>query len=402
MKYQQTLLSDLFDIGSSKRVLKSQWRASGIPFYRGREVTKLSEDGYVENELFIDPDHFEQLASKSGVPSQGDIIITAIGTIGNTYIVKENDKFYFKDASVLWLKKKSQIVTEYINWWFKSSSMKSQLAEGNGATVDTLTIKKLHSLIVPVPPMDEQKRIVAMLDEAFEDIDKARELTERNLKNARELFESYLHQTFKGVTSSDSLMRLEDLVTSDCSLSYGIVQPGDHTDDGVPVVRPVDLTSETLYRDGLKRVLPTLSDGYKRTILKGNELLLCVRGSTGKFSMAHPELAGANVTRGIVPIRFDDNRIQKRFAFYQFLSPIVQKQIKAATYGAALMQINIRDLKKIKMVVPTLENQRKIIGRLEAVYPELLRTAEIYENKLKNLYELKSAVLERSFQYHSQ
>lgn len=402
MKYQQTLLSDLFDIGSSKRVLKSQWRASGIPFYRGREVTKLSEDGYVENELFIDPEHFEQLASKSGVPSQGDIIITAIGTIGNTYIVKENDKFYFKDASVLWLKKKSQIVTEYINWWFKSSSMKSQLDEGNGATVDTLTIKKLQSLIVPVPPIDEQKRIVAMLDEAFADIDKARELTEQNLKNAHELFESYLQKIFKGVTSSDSLMRLEDLVTSDCSLSYGIVQPGDNIHGGVPVVRPVDLTSEILYRDGLKRVLPKVSDGYKRTILTGDELLLCVRGSTGKFSMAHPELAGANVTRGIVPIRFDDNRIEKRFAFYQFLSPIIQKQIKAATYGAALMQINIRDLKKIKMVVPTLENQRKTIGKLEAVYPELLRTAEIYENKLRKLDELKSAVLQRSFQYHCQ
>ena len=99
--WETVKLGALFKIGSSKRVLKADWRDKGVPFYRGREITALSKDGYVDNDLFISETHFAELSSKYGVPQAGDILITAIGTIGNTYIVNQNDKFYFKDASVL-------------------------------------------------------------------------------------------------------------------------------------------------------------------------------------------------------------------------------------------------------------------------------------------------------------
>ena len=108
-------LGDLYKIGSSKRVLKSQWQTSGVPFYRGREITVLSKYGKVSNELFISEELYQEHAKKHGVPSAEDIVITAIGTIGNSYIVSENDRFYFKDASVLWLKKTSSVNSSFIN-----------------------------------------------------------------------------------------------------------------------------------------------------------------------------------------------------------------------------------------------------------------------------------------------
>ena len=194
--WEHKKLGDLFKIGSSKRVLKSQWKDEGIPFYRGREVTALSQNGYVNNELFIAKEHYEELSVKNGVPKAQDIIITAIGTIGNSYIVKNTDKFYFKDASVLWLKKNSDSSSEYINWWLKSPLLKAQLDGGNGATVDTLTIKKLQSVEVLLPPLDVQKQIVTKLDVAFSDINKAKQNAEQNLKNVRELFDSYLQNVF--------------------------------------------------------------------------------------------------------------------------------------------------------------------------------------------------------------
>ena len=81
--------------------------------------------------------------------------------------------------------------------------------------------------------------------------------------------------------------------------------PGDGYLNGLPIVRPTDLTSKVIRLSGLKRIDPKLAGGYKRTALFGGELLLCVRGSTGVVSIASAELVGANVTRGIVPIRFD-------------------------------------------------------------------------------------------------
>ena len=146
-------LDSLYQIGSSKRVLKSQWRSSGIPFYRGREVTRLAADGFVENELFISEDHFSELSQKHGVPKAGDIVITAIGTIGNSHVVRSSDQFYFKDASVLWMKRAAEVSSEFVNLWLKSPDFFDQLDRGNGATVDTLTIQKLQSVEIPVPPL---------------------------------------------------------------------------------------------------------------------------------------------------------------------------------------------------------------------------------------------------------
>ena len=146
--WETVKLGDLFKIGSSKRVLKSEWKDNGVPFYRGREITTLSRVGSVDNELFISEEHFSELKSKYGVPQKDDLLVTAIGTIGNTYIVREQDKFYFKDASVLWLKKIKDVNSRYVNFWFKSSSFFKQLEVGNGATVDTLSISKLNDMVL--------------------------------------------------------------------------------------------------------------------------------------------------------------------------------------------------------------------------------------------------------------
>ena len=166
-------LGELYKIGSSKRVLKADWKTDGVPFYRGREITLLSADGHVDNDLFITEQQYQSLSKKSGVPVAGDIMVTAIGTIGNTYLVEPNHKFYFKDASVLWLKKEAEVSSEYIRYWLKTDDFFSQLDKGNGATVDTLTIKKLASVVIQLPPLAEQQRIVAKLDAAFAEIDRA-------------------------------------------------------------------------------------------------------------------------------------------------------------------------------------------------------------------------------------
>lgn len=194
MNWTTMVLGDLFDVGSSKRVLQSQWTTEGVPFYRGREITRLAAEGFVENELFVSEELYREYSTRYGSPSADDIMVTAIGTIGNSYVVRAGDRFYFKDASVLWLKRRGAVDSHFVNYWLKSAHMKRQLDVGNGATVDTLTIQKLKSLKITVPPIAEQKRIVAILDEAFDGIAKAAANAERNLANARELVISRIKQ----------------------------------------------------------------------------------------------------------------------------------------------------------------------------------------------------------------
>ena len=188
----------LFNIGSSKRVLKSQWKSGGVPFYRGREITKLSLHGFVENDLFISEEHFAELKMKYGVPIAGDIVITAIGTIGNAHIVRESDRFYFKDASVLWMKKIANVKSEYVLAWLKSPRFLEQLDSGNGATVDTLTIQKLQSIKIRVPSVEDQQRVVSRLGSLRGEVSRLRVDYARKISDIAALRQSLLQAAFSG------------------------------------------------------------------------------------------------------------------------------------------------------------------------------------------------------------
>jgi len=188
----------LFEVGSSKRVLKSQWQGHGVPFYRGREVTKLSLHGFVENDLFISEKHFTELKTRYGVPVAGDIVITAIGTIGNAHIVRQSDRFYFKDASVLWMKKIADVSSEYVLAWLKSPEFFEQLDTGNGATVDTLTIQKLQGIRIRMPSIEQQRRIVTKLNALRAEVSQLQGGCVRKVEDLKELRQSLLQAAFSG------------------------------------------------------------------------------------------------------------------------------------------------------------------------------------------------------------
>ena len=193
---------------------------------------------------------------------------------------------------------------------------------------------------------------------------------------------------------------LEEVADSDCALSYGIVQPGDEFVDGLPVVRPTDLTMKVIKLSELKRIDPKLAAGYQRTTLQGGELLLCVRGSTGTISIASSELSGANVTRGIVPIRFKKTLVDTSFGYYLMIADQVQRQIREKTYGAALMQINIRDLRNIVLTFPPLAEQQRIVGLLDEAFEGVATAKANAEKNLQNARALFESHLQSIFAQH--
>jgi type I restriction enzyme S subunit len=267
----------------------------------------------------------------------------------------------------------------------------------SGAVHQTIYFPEAKAFHICHPPLPEQRRIVGILDEVFDGIAVAKANAEKNLQNARALFESHLNAVFTERGEGWLNAPLENVVAADCSLSYGIVQPGEEFPDGMPVARPVDLTTKIIRLSGLKRVDPRVAKAYRRTTLKGGEVLLCVRGSTGEAALASDELKGANVTRGIVPIRFETSRVVSEFGYYAITSNYVQKQIESQTRGAALMQINIRDLRKITLPVPDLATQQNIVDSSQRLEAETQHLQSIYQRKLAALDELKKSLLDQAF-----
>ena len=207
--------------------------------------------------------------------------------------------------------------------------------------------------------------------------------------NAQQLKNAILQDLY---SSKDgwNIKELKDVVADSCPISYGIVQQGNHVDGGVPVVRPVDLHTKYVGKVNLKCTSKDISNSYKRTVLNGNEVLLCVRGTTGIVALATEELKGCNVNRGIVPLYFGDD-VDKLFIYYQLQAPFVQETIEENTMGSALKQINIKDLRTLKLLVPPLAEQHRIVAKIE----ELLPKVEEYGKAQEALDKLNEELPER-------
>ncbi|MHA2708577.1 restriction endonuclease subunit S [Vibrio owensii] len=145
--------NDIFDIASSKRVFAKDYVDSGVPFYRGKEITELSQGKAVNTEIFISEEKYQELKDKSGAPKAGDILITSVGTIGNTYLVREGDKFYFKDGNLTWIRGyKKERIPFFIKEWFKTSQAKGAIERVKiGTTQQAITIKALNKIVVLLP-----------------------------------------------------------------------------------------------------------------------------------------------------------------------------------------------------------------------------------------------------------
>jgi type I restriction enzyme S subunit len=165
-EWSQEELGDHFEITSSKRVFQKDWRTTGVPFYRARELAVLTETGRVDNELFIERSMFEEYKMKFGAPQPGDFLVTGVGTLGKSYVVKDGDEFYFKDGNIIWLKRSGTIDSEFLHQLFRSPIVMEQILGGSsGTTVGTYTITNAKKTKIPVPPLNEQRAIAAALSE---------------------------------------------------------------------------------------------------------------------------------------------------------------------------------------------------------------------------------------------
>jgi len=145
-------LGDLCVISSSKRIFENEYCHRGVPFYRGKEITQKKNGEQISDLIFISQTRYNELVRDYGKPKCGDILLTAVGTIGNSYMVQE-EEFYFKDGNIVWLH--NFIATgasSYIYEFFQSQSFEKLISEiAIGSTQKALTIQSLTQLEMPIP-----------------------------------------------------------------------------------------------------------------------------------------------------------------------------------------------------------------------------------------------------------
>ncbi|MBX2910103.1 MAG: restriction endonuclease subunit S [Chitinophagales bacterium] len=327
---------------------------------------------------------------KTGVLAKEDDVLIAwdganAGTIGY------GKSGYIGSTIALLRKKQPDLYSTTFIGIFLQSQYQYLRSKTTGATIPHISRKALDELEVPVISVSDQLHIATTLS-------KAENLIAQRKESIR-LLDEFLKSTFLEMFGDPvrnekgwEVYPFSELVADDCPLTYGIVQPGNEFPNGVPVIRPVDLTKTIITRQGLKLIDPKISEQFKRTVLKGGELLMCVRGTTGVVSIASSELAGCNVTRGITPIWFSDN-YNSLFAYGLFQTQAVKNRIQELTYGATLKQINLGDLRKIKLINPPIQLQTQFARIVEKT--EALTTQ--YQQSLQELENLYGSLSQKAF-----
>ena len=150
-------------VTSSKRIFEESYVDEGVPFYRSKEITDLSKGLNVQTEIFIPKDIFAQVSKVSLAPKSGDILLTSIGTIGNTWI-SDGRKFYYKDGNITQIEANDSFDSAYLEYCFSSNVVLEQYTRlAMGSTLLALTIVKIKKILVVFPPLNEQRKIVRFL-----------------------------------------------------------------------------------------------------------------------------------------------------------------------------------------------------------------------------------------------
>lgn len=176
-EWKKVRLGDCCEITSSKRIFYSDYVESGVPFYRSKEIIESFEGVRNFSEtLYITEERYNEIKNRFGVPSEGDLLLTSVGTIGVPYLVKQDDRFYFKDGNLTWFRSfEKTLDSKFLFYWLQTNQGKGELdAHTIGSSQKALTIRGLKEVSVLLPDIKQQRRTISILSDYDSAIDNAR------------------------------------------------------------------------------------------------------------------------------------------------------------------------------------------------------------------------------------
>jgi len=364
---------------------------SGIP---------MLDSKHINDNFFIDdqkPTKFisqetDNLLSKRCKPLANDLLISSRGSIGKIAIVREGQNFNIM-GNIILLRLLDNVSSKYIAF-----SLQSKLDEiqsiSRGVAQKGLYLNQVRNFEVALPPLHEQERIVAIVDNAFEGIDRTIANTKKNLTNAHELFESYLNAIF--IQKGDGWVekKLED-ICREITVGHVGSMASKYKDCGIPFLRSQNILPFKIKLDNVVFIDDEFHAVLKKSQLRPGDLAIVRTGYPGTAAVIPKEVEIANCSDLVIVKPYEN--IDSHYLCLFFNSVLGKRLVSGRLVGAAQKHFNITTARKVLIPLPCFAEQKYLVTKTNEIATETQRLEAIYQQKLAALNELKQTILQKAF-----
>lgn len=381
-------LGELCDIqaGGTPSRSRSDFFGGSIPWAKISDIE--ASDGLIS--------HTEETISKSGLDAirgrlfpPGTLLFAIYGSIGKMAFTESHIS---ANQAILGIqiRHSDQLDKRFLYHWLKFLQPKL-LADGQGIAQKNLSAAYVRDMGIPLPPLDEQQRIAAILDQTDALRSKRREALRRTSDLKLALFESMFGTAIQ--TANDWPVRaLSDVVRAGTIVTYGMVQAGEEIEGGVPYIRTGDIFDGEILTHQLRRADPAVAAKFDRARVETGDIVMSIRATVGTTAMVPSEIDGANLTQGtakIAPGASVDGIFLLEFLRSAPAQQWIMKQVKGATFR----EITLGRLREMPVLTPPLEHQKEFSLRVS----ELMAAASFQLEHLAHLDALFASLQHRAF-----
>ncbi|AWX99204.1 hypothetical protein A8139_03695 [Marinomonas primoryensis] len=290
--------------------------------------------------------------------------------------------------------KSGLVIPLYVYFYFQSFDL---LSISNGTTIPQINNYSFDKLKIFVPPIPEQKRIVSILDTVFADLEQTRAKTEQNLKNARELFDSYLQQVFSQKGEGWVENTLGEITGGVSTGPFGsLLHKSDYIDNGIPLVNPAHIVGQKIVPDSRKTITEETALRLSAYKMKAGDIVIGRRGDMGRCALITQAEDGYLCGTGSFIIKSSD-RFDGGFLVRFLRSASCVARLENIAGGAVMPNLSNSSLSNFRIYMPSKTKQIEITSLINNISIEIEKIIDIYNKKLNAIDELKKSILQKTF-----
>jgi len=376
---------------------------SGVKLITAKNV-KL---GYLQNhpEEFIAEDSYEDWMRR-GIPEYGDVIFTTEAPLANVAQLLTHEKVAFAQRTIVMQPEAEVLDKTFLKYLLLSPETRDTIfSKGTGATVTGIKSSLLKRIQIPIPPLTEQKQIVAILDKAFAAIDQAKANIEKNIENAKELFQSKLNEIFsqparpvggKGEGSASLADKWEEKNLGEIAYVKSGGTPSrskkEYWDNGViPWYSSGELNEIFTITPERYITQEGLDNSNAKLFSKGSLLIGMYDTAALKMSIIDRVATFNQAIAGVEP----NDKLDLIFILHAInaIKPELLKQRR----GVRQKNLSLTKIKEIRIGIPDLVTQKRIVEELSNLKESIGKLIYNLDNKVTDLEELKKSILQKAF-----